>query len=236
MDDSVAIVATPHCHWTDGGLIDLESIGAACRQIGSALCVDGSQSLGALSFDIKRIDPDFLAAGTYKWLLGPYSTGFLYVAPRWQHARPIEQNWIARRNSQDFADLVNYRNEYQQGARRFDVGERSNFALNPVVRASLELLLGWGIPRILSTLKARNRFIAERAMDELCLTSVPARRRADHYLGLRFNGPVPGSLTARLAAANVYVSVRGRSMRVTPHVWNSDEDVERLFAELRAIL
>ena len=236
MDDSVAIVATPHCHWTDGGLVDLEVMGAACRQLGSVLCVDGSQSLGALPFDVRRIDPDFVAAGTYKWLLGPYSTGFLYVAPRWQDARPIEQSWIARRDSQNFADLINYRDEFQPGARRFDVGERSNFALTPVMRASLQQLLSWGIARIRATLKARNDSIAERAKEELGLSSVPAHRRADHYLGLRFTGPVPNDLTSRLAAANVYVSVRGHSMRVTPHVWNTDHDVERLFAELKAIL
>src|SRR5262245_26391360 len=236
MDDSVAIVATPHCHWTDGGLIDLEVIGAACRQMGSVLCIDATQSLGALPFDIKKIDPDFLAAGTYKWLLGPYSTGFLYVAPRWQQARPVEQNWIARKGSENFAALVNYQDEFQPGARRFDVGERSNFALNPVVRASLELLLSWDITRVLATLKMRNNSIAVRAKEELGLSSVPARRRADHYLGLRFTGPVPNGLTSRLAAADVYVSVRGHSMRVTPHVWNTEHDVERLFAELKAIL
>jgi selenocysteine lyase/cysteine desulfurase len=235
MDDSVAIVAAPHCHWTDGGLINLQAVGAECRRRGAVLCVDGSQSLGAFPFDVRRIDPDFLAVGTYKWLLGPYSTGFLYVAPRWQDARPIEQNWIARRDSQNFAGLVTYQNEFQSGARRFDVGERSNFALNPVVRVSLELLLSWGIPRILATLKGRNNSIAERAQEELGLSSVPAHWRADHYLGLRFSGPVPNDLTNRLAAAKVYVSVRGSSMRVTPHVWNTDDDIERLFAELKAI-
>ena len=236
MDGSVAIVAAPHCHWTDGGVIDLEAVGATCRQFGCALCVDGTQSLGALPFDVKRIDPDFLAVGTYKWLLGPYSTGFLYVAPRWQGARPIEQNWIARKDSQNFVDLVNYRSEFEPGARRFDVGERSNFALNPVVRASLELLLSWGVPRILATLKARNDSIAERAKKELGLDSVPAPRRAHHFLGLRFSGAVPDDLTIRLAAANVYVSVRGHSMRVTPHLWNTDDDIEKLFVELKAIL
>lgn len=236
MDDSVALVAVPHCHWTDGGLVDVEAVGAACRRIGAAFCIDGSQSLGALPFDVKRVDPDFVAVGTYKWLLGPYSTGFLYVAPRWQHTRPIEQNWIARQDSQDFAGLVNYRSEYEPGARRFDVGERSNFALNPAVRASLELLLGWSVPRVLATLKARNDAIAERAKDDLGLDSVPPHRRAGHFLGLRFGGPVPADLPSRLAAAGVYVSVRGRSLRITPHLWNTDADVEKLFAVLRAAL
>jgi len=60
--------------------------------------------------------------------------GFLYVAPRHQQGRPLEHNWIVRAGSENFAGLVNYRDEMQPGARRFDVGERSNFALMPMAR------------------------------------------------------------------------------------------------------
>src|SRR6516165_10952138 len=124
IDASTGIVAVPQCHWTDGGLIDLEAVAAACRGVGAALCVDATQSLGALPFDVKRVDPDFVGVASYKWLLGPYSLGFLYVAPRWQRGRPIEHNWIARQDSEDFAGLVNYSHDFQPGARRFDVGEQ----------------------------------------------------------------------------------------------------------------
>jgi selenocysteine lyase/cysteine desulfurase len=236
IDRSTGIVAVPHCHWTDGGLIDLEAIGTACRSVGAALCVDATQSVGALPLDVKRVDPDFVGVAGYKWLLGPYSLGFLYVAPRWQRGRPIEHNWIARKDSEDFAGLVNYSHEFQGGARRFDVGERSNFALMPAAEASLELLSEWTVPRILETLRLRTKAIAERARGEFGITSVPAHRRAGHYLGLRFSGGIPSDLPMRLAAANVYVSVRGQAMRVTPHLWNTDDDVEKLFAVLKTAL
>jgi selenocysteine lyase/cysteine desulfurase len=233
---STAIVAVPHCHWTDGGLIDLEAVGAACRAVGAALCVDATQSVGALPFDVRRIDPDFVAVAGYKWLLGPYSLGFLYVAPRRQDGRPIEHNWIARKDSEDFAGLVNYSREFQAGARRFDVGERSNFALMPVAEASLKLLSEWTVLRVLETLRLRTAAIAERARGEFGIGSVPAHRRASHYLGLRFSGGVPSDLPMRLAAAQVHVSVRGQAMRVTPHVWNTDDDVEKLFSVLKTAL
>ena len=233
---STAIVAVPHCHWTDGGLIDLEAVGAACCGVGAALCVDATQSVGALPFDVRRIDPDFVAVAGYKWLLGPYSLGFLYVAPRRQGGRPIEHNWIARKDSEDFAGLVNYSREFQAGARRFDVGERSNFALMPVAEASLKLLSEWTVPRVFETLRLRTAAIAERARGEFGIDSVPAHRRASHYLGLRFSGGVPSDLPMRLAAAQVHVSVRGQAMRVTPHVWNTDDDVEKLFSVLKTAL
>jgi selenocysteine lyase/cysteine desulfurase len=235
IDASTGLVAVPHCHWTDGGLVDLEAVGAACRRVGAALCIDATQSVGALPLDVKRIDPDFVAVASYKWLLGPYSLGFLYVAPRRQGGRPIEHNWMARRDSEDFAGLVNYKDEFQAGARRFDVGERSNFALMPVAERSLKLLADWTVPRIHATLSLRTNAIAERARAELGIGSVPSHRRAGHYLGLRFAGGVPPELPARLAANKVYVSVRGQAMRVTPHLWNADEDVEKLFAVLRTV-
>src|SRR5262249_23862857 len=188
------IDAVLQCHWTDGGLIDLEAVAAACRGVGAALCVDATQSLGALPFDVKRVDPDFVGVACYKWLLGPYSLGFVYVAPRWQRGRPIEHNWIARQDSEDFAGLVNYSHDFQPGARRFDVGERSNFALMPVAEASLKLISDWTVPRILETLRLRTSAIAERARAEFGIASVPAHRRAGHYLGLRFSGGVPSDL------------------------------------------
>jgi len=96
--------------------------------------------------------------------------------------------------------------------------------------------LQWTVPRISETLRLRTRAIAERARAEFAIASVPDQRRAGHYLGLRFSGGVPPDLPKRLAAANVYVSVRGQAMRVTPHVWNTDDDVEKLFAVLKAEL
>lgn len=240
IDERTAIVALPHCHWTDGGLLDLVAIRAACDRVGAALCIDATQSLGVLPFDVAEIRPDFLCSGGYKWMLGPYSYGYLYVDPRWHGAMPVEHNWIARRDSEDFAGLVNYKSDFQPGARRFDVGERSNFALAPAAKAALQMLLDWGPVNIQATLKHRTALIAARARDEFGLDSAPEARRAGHYLGLRFGGArydgVPAELPAKLAAANVFVSVRGKAMRVTPHLYNTDDDVERLFSVLRTSL
>ena len=236
LDERVAITALPHCHWTDGGLLDLASIGRRCREVASALALDVTQSLGALPLDLAAVQPDFLACAGYKWLLGPYSLGYLYVAPRHQDGRPLEHNWIAREASEDFAGLIDYRERYQPGARRFDVGERANFALLPVSIAGLEQLLDWGVPEIAATLGAMTAGIAARATAELGLTSVPPDLRAGHFLGLRFPAGMPAGLPERLAREHIYVSLRGDSLRVTPHLYNRAQDVERLFQVLRAVL
>ena len=188
-----------------------------------------------MPLDLAAIDPDYLACAGYKWLLGPYSSGYLYIAPRWQDGRPLEHNWIARAGSEDFARLVDYQRAYQPGARRFDVGERANFGLLPVGMAGLEQLLEWGVAAIAETLAARTSAIVERA-GALGLTALPADQRAGHFLGLRFSDGAPTDLPARLAKEQVHVSVRGDSLRVTPHLYNNDADVDRLFGVLQRTL
>ncbi len=85
IDERTAIVALPQCHSMDGSTIDLERVGERARSAGAGLVIDASQSLGASLMDLERIKPDFVTAEGYKWLLGPYSLGYLYVAPRWRN-------------------------------------------------------------------------------------------------------------------------------------------------------
>ena len=230
-----AIVALPHCRWTDGALLDLVAIGRRCREVGAALVLDVTQSAGALPFDVQAVDPDFLVAACYKWLLGPYSLGFTYVAPRWQLGQPLEQSWLGRAGSEDFSRLVDYQDEFQEGAIRFDMGERSNFHLMPMATSALGQILDWGVDNIAFTLQTMTGKMTELAA-ESGLTYLPESERPGHYLGLGFPGGIPDHLLPELAATGVYVSVRGNSMRVTPHVFNNDDDIDRLFVTLRKVL
>ena len=234
LDERTAIAALPHCHWTDGGLVDLRRVGARAREVGAALVVDVTQSVGAYPFSVAEIQPDFLVCATYKWLLGPYSLGFLYAAPGRREGRPLEMNWITRQGSDDFARLVEYDDGYQPGARRYDVGERSNFALMPMAHAGLRQILTWGVDNIAATLGAMTSQIAERAVAQ-GLRVTPTSLRASHMIGLRASH-LPADLPARLAASNVYVSVRGDSMRVSPHVYNNEADINHFFDALAGAL
>ncbi len=230
----VAVAALPHVQWTSGGRLDLVRIGEACRKLGAALVLDLTQSLGALPFSVRDVQPDFAVAASYKWLLGPYSIGLLYVAPKWQGGIPLEENWIQRANARDFASLILYTENYDVGARRFDMGERSNFALLPAAMRAMKQLLEWEVAQISETAGALNRQLANAAAD--IGFSAPAEPlRAPHYLALRRKEAIPKELPEMLAREKVFVSVRGSSIRVTPHVYNTAEDGERLIACLRRI-
>ncbi len=234
----VAIAALPHVHWTSGGRLDLVRIGEVCRKIGAALVLDLTQSLGALPFSARGlqngVQPDFAVAASYKWLLGPYSVGLLYVAPKWQGGIPLEENWIQRANASDFASLILYTENYDAGARRFDMGERSNFALLPAAVRAMKQLLQWEVAQISETAGALNRQLASAAAN-LGFFAPAEPWRAPHYLALRRKAGIPKELPEMLAREKVFVSVRGSSIRVTPHVYNTVEDCERLIACLRRI-
>ena len=111
IDSRTAIVALGHVHWTDGTKFELVAAGARAREVGAALVVDGTQSVGAMPFDVAAIQPDVLVCATYKWLMGPYSLGFAYLAPRFDEGEPLEETWIGRAGSDNFKDLVRYRDD-----------------------------------------------------------------------------------------------------------------------------
>lgn len=235
IDERTAIVAVPNCHWTDGSLVDLVRVGAAVREAGAALVVDATQSLGAHPLDVSEVRPDFLVSAGYKWLLGPYSLGFMYVGEEYREGTPIEQNWIVRDRSEDFARLVDYRDGFQPGARRYDVGERSNFVLLPMANAAMSQVLDWGVESISESISLLTERI-EKSATKLGLGATATNYRGQHMIGLRLGPDAPQDLATRLAAENVFVSVRGGSLRVSPHLYNDEKDVDRLFEVLTGML
>ena len=233
--NGAAVICVPQCHWTDGSLIDLKAVGRLCRRINAALVIDATQSMGVMPLDVTEAQPDFIAAAGYKWLMGPYSYGYLYVSPKRQNGAPLEENWIDRKNSENFSGLIDYRDDYQPGARRFDVGERSNLMLAPLAKVGLTRLLDWGVEEISATLGQMTGQLADRAT-ELGLIALPPRLRAPHILGLRFPDGPPRGLLEKLARNKTYVSLRGDSVRVSPHVYNNEQDVDQLIASLKAVM
>jgi selenocysteine lyase/cysteine desulfurase len=230
LDERTAVVAVLAVHWTDGALVDLDAVAARARAVGAAVVVDASQALGAMPLDLAAVRPDFLVSVGYKWLLGPFALGYLYVAPEHRDGVPLEENWISRLSSQDFARLVDYQDRYQPGARRFDVGQRTHFETTPMAITALRQLLDWEVPRVAATLRQTTGRIEEQVRGlGLGLTS---QDRGPHLLGIRLPAPARQRVAAALTRAGVFAGVRGSSLRVSPHLWTTEEDVGRLVAAL----
>ena len=232
IDAGTAVVCVPRCHWTDGSIVDLVRVGERARQVGAALVIDASQSFGAVPLDIDRIQPDFLVSVGYKWQLGPYGLGYLYASPKWQQVGvPIEQSWLPRQGSDDFTRVADYSDEFQPGACRFDMGEFTQFILAPMAAAALQQILDWDIASIEQSISHLTDEIVQRAVAAGYVVA-PAEQRSKHMLGIRFRDGLPAKLATTLAAAKVYVSIRGDSVRISPHLYNTSADIDRHFAAI----
>jgi selenocysteine lyase/cysteine desulfurase len=233
IDERTAIVALPQVHWTDGTRFDLEAIGARARQYGAALVVDGTQSIGAMPFHLERIRPAAVVCAAYKWLLGPYGLAFAWLGPQFDDGVPLEETWIGRRDSHQFQRLVEYRDEYQPGAARYDVGERSNFILLPMAIAAMRLVHGWGADAVQQHCAALFQPVIDEAM-ELGFSAEPASGRGAHLFGLRAPSRVElGALNEELRRRNVHASLRGNALRVSPFGYNDQGDALALLTALR---
>lgn len=235
IDDHTNVLALAHCHWTDGSFCDLARVAQAAREVGAALVVDATQSIGAMPFDVEVIRPDFVITAVYKWLLAPYGAALMWCAPEHRDGTPLEYSWITKQHAEDFPTLVDYRTEYRDGARRYDVGQTSNFSMIPAIDAALTQTLDWSVDAIASYTRALTGRIADLA-SELGLDVAPPEHRANHLIGVRLGEADPVTVQQAMAAANVHVSVRGDAMRVAPHVYNDEADIDRLFEALRSAL
>jgi len=236
IEPAVKVVAVSTCHWTNGARIDLEPVGEACRSNGSLLVVDATQTLGAMPFSMDRVQPDFLTAPSYKWQLGPYGTGLLYVSEPWRSARPLEESWLARDNAADFTSLANYSDRYLPGSRRFDVGEKGSLTVLPGAIAAAEQIEAWGIDNIAASLAAINARISSH-LRSLGFTVPEEARRCPHMFGaLVPSSKDAGPLVAELRKRGIYISQRGNSLRFAPHLYVDEGDLDRLREALDELL
>ncbi|MDE2581760.1 MAG: aminotransferase class V-fold PLP-dependent enzyme [Rhodospirillales bacterium] len=230
-----ALASISSVHWSDGGAIDLADVSAALHACGAALLVDATHGAGVMPLDVGALDPDFLVFPTYKWVLGPYGRAFLYVARRRQEGVPLEQTAYGRRGvdaaqTKYLADIG-----FVAGARRFDMGERDHFISLEMASIGMEMVAEWGAAAISERLAALTGRLADGIRDTgVALPDV--RVRAPHILSLAFPHGLPVDLMERLAAGNAHVAARLGRMRISPHVYNDEEDIDRFVTMFRALM
>ena len=230
-DVQINIAVLPHTHWIDGGQLDLECIAKVCQIKGISLVLDLTQSLGVVEVDVQKLQPDFLICAAYKWLLGPYSLGFLYAAPKHHAGVSLEQGWVNRPGAEDFSRLIDYVDESNANASRFDMGERSNFHLMPMVIAGLQQIHQWGQANIEAGLRAYTQALKSN-LETLGFIACEEAFRSPHYLSVQHPKGLPSNLLADLAKQNIYLSQRGDGLRISPHLYNNEHDAEVLFQAL----
>jgi selenocysteine lyase/cysteine desulfurase len=228
INQDTCMVVLPHTHWTDGTKFDLVSISKRAKEVGALMVVDGTQSVGALPFDLQTIQPDALVCAGYKFMMGPYSLGLAYYGEYFDTGLPIEQSWTNRIGSDNFRNLIDYQPNYRSKSYRFSVGEQSNFILLPMLIKALEQLLAWtpeGIQQYTTSLIQEPLTIAKNKG----YWSENQTYRGSHLFGLQAPHRTDLShIYTKLQAENIHISLRGNSIRVSPHVYNNQNDLDKL--------
>lgn len=230
------LVTTSLVRFHDATRIDAWRLAEACHAAGAWLALDASQCAGAMPIDVRKIGADFLVSSGYKWLLGPYGTGFFWAREeRIAEMRPAPFYWTALPGAHVFnsLDLSPYRPE--PGARRWDAPETASLNL-AAMEASLEFLLRVGVETVWRHNGELIRQIVERMpRDRILLASPSEEGQRGPYVCLAARSPEKTrELYGRLCAAEVIVSLRENALRIAPHLFNTADNIERLTLALTA--
>ena len=227
------LVSTSLVRFDDGTRLDAVRLAEACRAAGAYLLLDVSQCVGAMPLEVRALGADFLVAAGYKWLLSPYGTGFF-----WARGELIEQlrvgpfYWMALEGAAEFHTLSFSQWKLARGARRWDSPETASFFNLAAMEASLEFLLRAGVETVWEHNRRLLGEMLERLPLDRCVLASPRDAAArGPYACIAARSPEKtAALYQKLRAANVIVSLREGALRVAPHLYNTERDIDRLLA------
>jgi selenocysteine lyase/cysteine desulfurase len=231
----VGLASIASVHWSDGGVIDLPRVASALRAQGGMLLIDATQSVGILPLDVRALDPDFVVFPTYKWLLGPYGRAFIYIAKRWQDGVPLEQTAAARKGVSAESSPYMRDTRFIESARRFDMGERDHLITLTMASVGMNLVADWGCTAIAERLRMLTDRLAD-GLREIAVVFPNRPLRAPHILSLHFPAGLPDDLLSRLEAQGVHVAGRLGRLRISPHVYNDEADIDYFLTVFRAAI
>ncbi len=227
LDPQVLAISLPIIHWSDGTMFDIENICKKAQNLGTKVIIDGTQSIGVLPYDQMRVQADALIVSAYKWLLGPYCIGLAYYGPSFDQGIPVEESWLNRVKSDDFQFLTNYQEEYRQGARRYEMGEAPDFIKIPMILDSLSQILEWG-PQ---NMQNYCRSIVQPIVEPLLAAGykIGGEKMAFHLFGIEPKaGQNMNAIKEAIAKEKISVSYRRDIIRVSPSVYNTDNETNKL--------
>jgi cysteine desulfurase/selenocysteine lyase len=227
------LVSASLVRFDDGAMLDAARVAAACHAQGALLLLDASQCCGAIPLDVTQLGADFIVCAGYKWLLSPYGTGFFWAkSEHIAKMRPGPYYWMAVEGADHFGSLIFEDPKPAPGARRWDSAETSSFFNLAGMDASLELVLKLGAETVAAHNGSLIELMYERLPSDRCIATSPrdAARRGPYGCFAARTPEKTAALYERLRGENVILSLREGHLRVAPHVYNSERDIDRLIA------
>jgi len=235
MTPRTRLVSVSLVRYDDGSLLDAPRVARACHQQGALLLLDASQCCGAMPMDVKQLGADFLVCAGYKWLLSPFGTGFFWVkSEHLSGARPGPFYWMAVQGADNFSSLHFDDPKPAPNAKRWDAPEwASYFNFNlAAMDASLELVSRMGPERVAAHNRKLIDFMFDRLPKDRCVPASPldAAERGPYGCFSARSRERTSELYQRLRKENVITSLREGNIRVSPHLYNTERDIDRLIS------
>ncbi|HKQ86008.1 MAG TPA: aminotransferase class V-fold PLP-dependent enzyme [Candidatus Acidoferrales bacterium] len=231
------LVSASLVRFDNGAMLDSQRVGRACEKVGAALLLDLSQCVGAMPVRIRDLGATMAVSTGYKWLLGPYGTGFFWIASEWIERLPLGAvYYMGLSGAGDLHTMFSRELAPAPGARRWDSAETASFANLAAFEASLDLVQRIGvdtIQRYVDTLT--NQLIQCMHGDSWTLASPEQRERRGPYVCVSARDPnATAALYEKLSAAQVSVSLRERAIRISPYIYNTQDEISRLVEVLKS--
>jgi cysteine desulfurase/selenocysteine lyase len=210
-----------------GYRIDVERIGRACRERGIWFVLDAIQGVGSVPLDVRTAHVDVVACGGQKWLLSPWGTGFVWLRPDLvQSLRPVDVSWMSTRSSDDFSRLIDYDFTYRADARKFEMitlPYQDFIGLN----SALDLFFEVGLDDVYAHIhRLTTRIVTWTfGVSGVRLVTPPDAERRGGIVAVAPREPAAAS--ERLTAAGITHSLRERAIRLSPHFYNTDAEIDR---------
>ena len=233
------VVSVSMVRFDDGSLLDAKKLASACHAQGALLVLDVSQCVGALPLNVRDLGADFVVSAGYKWLLGPFGTGFFWVKSELlSSVRPAPFYWMAVEGSDNFSKLDFANPQPARSAKRWDASEwASHFNFNLVgLDASLEFVLRFGPETVAEHNRRLIEMMFERLPKDRCVPASPLdpAHRGPYGCFAARSAEKTVELYQKLRIANVVVSLREGNIRVSPHLYNTERDIDKLISVLTA--
>jgi cysteine desulfurase / selenocysteine lyase len=231
------VVSASLVRFDNGARLDAARVAEACKKAGAALVLDITQIAGAMPLSIRELGATMAVCSGYKWLFGPYGTGFFWVASEWTERLTLGAVYfMALEGARNFHAMPTENPRPAPGARRWDSPETANFTNLAAFDSSLELALQLGVDAIAAHNDALiDEIIARLPHDRFHLASPEERARRGPYVCVSArNSEQTAALYEELRAEQIMVSLRENALRIAPHIYNTHEDVDRLISVLSA--